>query len=153
MDRRRILYTIIAAPFLGGCGVARTRARETVRVFKDASCGCCGKWVEHLRANGFVVDVQDVAGVADYSRRYGVPSELRSCHTGVIGTYTIEGHVPAADIQRLLRDRPDAKGLAVPGMPIGSPGMEGARRQAYSVLLFTADGRTSTFQRYPAQAG
>lgn len=151
MDRKHFLYTLFAAPFLGACGAAGTQAHAAMKVFKDPSCGCCGNWVEHLRANGFTVDVEEVADIAEYSKRYGVPSELRSCHTGVIENYTIEGHVPAADIQRLLRDHPDAKGLAVPGMPIGSPGMEGATRQAYSVLLFTADGASSTFQHYPAQ--
>ena len=90
------------------------------------------------------------SGIGEYSRCSGVPSELRSCHTAIIDGYTIEGHVPAADIQRLLSERPEAKGLVVPGMPIGFPGMEGGRRQAYSVLLFGTDGQTSVFQDYPA---
>lgn len=120
-------------------------------VYKTRTCGCCSKWVDHLKANGFTVTVNDVPSTADYRRKYGVPEQLQSCHTGVVNGYAIEGHVPAADIQRLLKKRPKAKGLAVPGMPIGSPGMEqGPRRQAYSVLLFTSDGKASEFQSYPA---
>ena len=148
MNRKKFLYMVCAAPFLAAYGEAQ-QPRQMV-VFKDPNCGCCGKWVEHVRANGFAVEVQEVSDIAEYSRRYGVPSQLRGCHTAVIDGYTIEGHVPATDIQRLLSERPEAKGLAVPGMPVGSPGMEGGSPQSYSTLLFTADGRTSVFQNHPA---
>jgi len=124
-------------------------AGPQVNVFKTRTCGCCGKWVEHLQANGFVTQVKDVTDMAEYRRQLGVPDQLQSCHTAAVGGYTIEGHVPAADIHRLLKNRPKAKGLAVPGMPLGSPGMEGPRRDAYSVYLFHSDGRTSVYQKYP----
>jgi hypothetical protein len=126
-------------------------APPSMVVYKTPTCGCCSKWVDHVKAAGFNVTVHDVQSTAEYRRKYGVPDQLQSCHTGVVNGYAIEGHVPVADIQTLLKKRPKAKGLAVPGMPIGSPGMEqGPRRQAYSVLLFTSDGKASAFQSYPA---
>jgi hypothetical protein len=124
-------------------------AGPEVKVYKTRTCGCCGKWVDHLKANGFQATVTDVPSTAEYRQKYGVPEKLQSCHTAVVAGYTIEGHVPAADIQKLLKQRPKAKGLAVPGMPLGSPGMESTRREAYSVLLFQADGGASVFTRYP----
>ena len=148
MNRKRFLSTLLAAPFAVAGAVASSPHR--VIVYKDPTCGCCGKWAEHLRANDFAVEVQEVNDTADNSRRLGVPSKLRGCHTAVVEGYAIEGHVPAVDIHRLLRERPEAKGLSVPGMPVGSPGMEGGQRQAYSVLLFGADGKTSVFQHHPA---
>jgi hypothetical protein len=101
-----------------------------------------------LKANGFTPTVTDVPSTAEYRKKYGVPEQLMSCHTAVVNGYTVEGHVPAPDIHRMLKQKPKAKGLAVPGMPLGSPGMEAARRDAYSVLLFNPDGTTSVFQRY-----
>jgi len=124
-------------------------ADPQVSVFKTKTCGCCGKWVDHLKANGFAVTVQDVPSTAEYRKKYGVPDNLQSCHTATVGGYSIEGHVPAADIHRLLKSKSKGRGLAVSGMPMGSPGMEGARKDAYSVLLFQDDGRVSTFQKYP----
>src|SRR5688572_22528129 len=107
-------------------------APPSMVVYKTPTCGCCSKWVDHVKAAGFNVTVHDVQSTAEYRRKYGVPDQLQSCHTGVVNGYAIEGHVPVADIQTLLKKRPKAKGLAVPGMPIGSPGMEqGPRRQAY----------------------
>jgi hypothetical protein len=126
-------------------------AADQMIVYRVEGCACCLKWVDHLRKNGFQVTVQSVPSTAEYRRQYGVPEDLKSCHTGVVRTYAIEGHVPASEIQRLLREQPDAKGLAVPGMPLGSPGMEADRSQAYSVLLFDAEGRTSVYQQYPAR--
>src|SRR5438046_8745217 len=99
-------------------------AAPEVQVFKTATCGCCKKWVEHLKSNGFAVNVTDVASTAEYRKKYGVPDALQSCHTAIVNGYSIEGHVPAADIQRLLKSGAKAKGLAVPGMPMGCPGME-----------------------------
>ena len=105
-----------------------------------------------MRANGFEVRVTDVQSTAEYRRKYGVPEKVLSCHTAVVNGYAVEGHVPAADVHRLLKSGTKAKGLAVPGMPIGSPGMEqGPRRQAYSVLLFDQKGGVSEFQKYAAQ--
>ncbi len=96
--------------------------------------------------------VKEVPNTDPYAHQYGVPDSLRSCHTAIVDGYTIEGHVPASDIQRLLKERPKAKGLAVPGMPMGSPGMEsGEHRSAYSVILFQEDGKTSVYAKYPAK--
>ena len=124
-------------------------AGPEVKVYKTRTCGCCGLWVDHLKANGFQTSVTDVPSTAEYRQKYGVPEKLQSCHTAIVAGYTIEGHVPAADIQKLLKQRPKAKGLAVPGMPLGSPGMESTRRDAYSVLLFKPDGSASVFTKYP----
>ena len=127
-----------------------TYAAEVIQVFKTPTCGCCSIWVQHLKANGFTPKVTDVPSTAEYRRKFGVPEKLQSCHTAVIRGYAIEGHVPAQDIKRLLKTRSKGSGLAVPGMPIGSPGMEqGDRRDPYSVLLFDSAGKVSEFQRYP----
>lgn len=123
-------------------------AGPKINVYKTATCGCCAKWVEHLKAAGFEVDVQNVPSTAEYRQKYGVPEQMQSCHTAVVGGYSIEGHVPVREIQRLLKSGVKAKGLAVPGMPAGSPGMEGPRSDAYSVLLFEADGKSTVYQRY-----
>ena len=124
-------------------------AREVIEVYKSPACGCCGEWIKHLRANGFEVRAHDVADSAEYRRRYGVPEAFASCHTARLGGYVIEGHVPAREIGRLLTERPRAQGLAVPGMPAGSPGMEQeGRRDRYEVLLFQRDGRHVIYARY-----
>jgi hypothetical protein len=123
-------------------------AAPEVRVFKTATCGCCKKWVEHLKASGFAVTVTEVASTAEYRKKYGVPEALQSCHTAVVNGYSLEGHVPAADIQRLLKSGAKAKGLAVPGMPMGSPGMEGPRSDPYAVMLFDSAGKTSVYRKY-----
>lgn len=113
---------------------------KTVTVFKTSTCNCCTKWVEHLRSAGFTVDVHNTSSLASVRARAGVPVPLGSCHTAFAGAYVIEGHVPAQDIRRLLKERPRGRGLAVPGMPIGSPGMEqGDRHDRYEVLLFSGD--------------
>jgi hypothetical protein len=119
-----------------------------ITVYKSASCGCCNAWIAHLERNGFEVKARNVVDVTPYKVRLGVTPELGSCHTAQIGGYTIEGHVPAADIKRLLKERPKVAGLAVPGMPEGSPGMEGPRPQRYEVLSFDARGETRVFARH-----
>ncbi len=113
-----------------------------ITVYKSPTCGCCTAWVEHLEANDFTVQVVDMDNVNSVKDYYGIPQELSSCHTGIVEGYAIEGHVPADDIQRLLEERPEAIGLSVPGMPIGSPGMEVEGRPAdnYDVVLVTAEG-------------
>jgi hypothetical protein len=118
-------------------------------VSKDPNCGCCALWIEHVRAAGFGVEVVDTGDLAAVKQRLGIPAELAACHTAEIGGYAIEGHVPAVAIRRLLDERPSAKGLAVPGMPIGSPGMEvaGAPDEVYDVILFAA-GRRQRFARF-----
>lgn len=119
-------------------------------VYKSPTCGCCSDWVDHMRANGFEVEPMDVPRYAELSARkveQGVPSELEACHTAVVGGYVIEGHVPAEVVARLLREKPDVKGLAVPGMPIGSPGMEGPDPVAYDVIAFDEDGARTVYER------
>jgi hypothetical protein len=128
--------------------VSFTAAATDIAVYKSPTCGCCSKWVRHLEANGFSVKAYDVQNVNSYKDRYGVPVPLGACHTAVVEGYVIEGHVPAADIKRLLADRPKLKGLAVPGMPAGSPGMEGPTTENYEVLGFDAQGQTSVFARH-----
>lgn len=122
-----------------------------VTVFKLRTCSCCSKWVEHLQANGFAVKVQEVSDTAGYERQYHVPQNMVSCHTAVVNGFTIEGHVPATEIKRLVNEKPKAVGLAVPGMPVGSPGMETGRTEAYSVFLFDESGYSSVYARYPAR--
>ncbi len=122
--------------------------RPVITVYMSPTCGCCGAWVEHLKKNGFGARVHNVPDTAPYRAKYGVPEALGSCHTAVAGGYAIEGHVPAADIKRLLRERPRAKGIAVPGMPMGSPGMEGPRKDRYETLLFDASGKYVVFERH-----
>ena len=124
---------------------------QTVEVFKSASCGCCTLWMRHLIRSGFSTKGKDLDGkeLAQFKVDARVPSKLQSCHTARVGGYVIEGHVPAADIRRLLAERPDAIGLAVPGMPIGSPGMEsGNEREPYDVLLIRRDGSTQVFSSH-----
>ena len=118
-----------------------------VQVYKDPTCGCCAIWVEHLRKAGFAATVTDVEDMAAIKMKHGVPARARSCHTAVVDGYVIEGHVPAADVQRLLKQRPAVVGLGVPGMPIGSPGMEvaGMKPQPFDVLAFDKAGQTTVF--------
>ncbi len=113
-----------------------------VTIYQNSACGCCGEWVKHMQANGFRVEVRDTGDVAPVRRKAGVPESLASCHTAFVGGYAIEGHVPAADIKRLLREKPKAKGLAVPGMVVGSPGMEQGPAQPYSTIVFDERGST-----------
>lgn len=125
-------------------------------MYKHPQCGCCGKWQEHLEAAGFDVDAKHETDAQKRWSMNNVPAELGSCHTGIIDGYVIEGHVPASDIKRLLEEKPDAVGLFVPGMPIGSPGMESSNpenHEAYDVMLLQRDGSTQVFQRHePNQA-
>ncbi len=144
--RRRLLGAVIAA--LAIPAAAAPRSQLAVEVYKSATCGCCGKWIEHLQANGFAVRAHDVAEPATYRAKLGVPDALGSCHTATIGGYVLEGHVPAQEVKRLLAERPRARGLAVPAMPAGSPGMEGPRADAYEVLLIETDGRARVYARY-----
>lgn len=148
MQRRTLLQGALAALLLP-IGAARA-ALPAIEVYKSATCGCCHEWVAHLRANGFTVNAHDVANPSDYREKFGVPKALGSCHTAVVGGYAIEGHVPAAEIKRLLAERPKAKGLAVPGMPLGSPGMEGPRKDPYDVVLIQSDGRHKVYRHYGA---
>lgn len=120
----------------------------TITVYKDASCGCCKSWIAHLIKHGYRVEAKDTPDMAEVKRALGVPDALTACHTAVVNGYLIEGHVPAADIARLLKEKPKVAGLAVPGMPMGSPGMEGPRTQRYQVLSFDKTGKTKIFASY-----
>jgi hypothetical protein len=146
IDRRRALGGVLALPaFLHG--KARAEALLPIVVFRDPGCGCCHKWGEHLSANGFAPEIRDAPSMPDVKARLGVPADLRSCHTAEIGGYVIEGHVPASAIKRLLAEKPAGRGLAVPGMPAGSPGMEGGEPETYEVFLFGA-GAPKVFGRF-----
>ncbi len=123
-------------------------ALEPVTVYKSPTCGCCSKWVRHLQDNGFEVDAVNRNDMNSIKSQAGVPRQLASCHTAIIGGYVIEGHVPAADIKRLLNGRPAVAGLTVPGMPMGSPGMEGPRQDRYNVLTLDKAGDSTVFSRY-----
>ena len=121
----------------------------TVTVYKSPSCNCCAEWVTHMREQGFPVEIQSRFNVKPVKRKVGVPSSLAACHTAVVKNYVVEGHVPAKDVKQLLRENPKVRGLSVPGMPVGSPGMErGNRVEPYKVLTFTPAGDTTVFARY-----
>ena len=149
MWRRAFIAGVLGAPLLAA---ASTRAAAPrISVAKSPSCGCCGRWIEHMRAAGFEVAAQDVSdeALSALKRRIGLAPEHTSCHTARVDGYFIEGHVPAADVQRLLRERPEARGLAVPGMPAGSPGMEvGGLSEPYETLLIDRSGRATVFARH-----
>ncbi len=150
ISRRSLLVGLAtAAGAFAAFPVRAQQALPKMTVTKDPSCGCCGAWVEHVRKAGFPVEVIESAEVNRLKVRLGVPQALASCHTAEIGGYVIEGHVPADAIKRLLTEKPRAKGLAVPGMPVGSPGMEveGVEPDTYEVVLFGPSGQT-TFARY-----
>ena len=148
-SRRTIL--LAAAALLIPVSACAAQARE-ITVYKTPWCGCCGGWVSHLRAAGFVTEVVSVDDLNPIREKYGVPFALSSCHTGVSAGYVFEGHVPAADVLRLLAEKPKAIGLTVPGMPFGSPGMEvpNARPEAFETLLLLKDGRTRVYARHGA---
>jgi hypothetical protein len=146
MTRRSMLATLLLSRALLAQGT-----KPTITVYKTSTCGCCNKWIQHLKDRGFnaVAKDMELSELRQLKARYKIPPAMQSCHTGIIENYVIEGHIPAADVQRFLKERPKGIGLAVPGMPIGSPGMEGASTEAYSVLLLDSAGRTSVFKTYP----
>jgi hypothetical protein len=124
---------------------AAAQAPPQVEVFKSPTCGCCAKWVDHLKAQGFAPKTTEMVNLTAVKTKYAVPKALQTCHTAIVGGYVIEGHVPAEDIKRLLKERPPVVGLAVPGMPIGSPGMEGPNPDRYDVVSFDKEGKTKVF--------
>lgn len=138
---RHLLFLLLCLP------AASLMAAEAT-VYKTPTCGCCTAWMDHLKTHGFEVNSVDLRDLTQVKQRHGVTRELASCHTAVIEGYVIEGHVPAEDIKRLLETRPDVAGLAVPGMPMGSPGMEGPVSQSYDVLSFDKAGATKVFSRH-----
>ena len=153
MDRRQSIKFLGAGIFAGLAGVRvafAATAKTKMTVYKSASCSCCKAWVKHVRDAGFDVTATDVPDVDVYKKRYGVPAAAQSCHTAIVGNYVIEGHVPASDINRLLREHPaDVRGLAVPGMVTGSPGMEmGSEKDPYDVVMWKRDGKTSVYAKH-----
>jgi hypothetical protein len=152
LPRRRALGWLTAATAaLAAPPLWAQKKAVAVEVWKDASCGCCHDWIAHMEQHGFKVTKHDT-GNAAVRQRLGLDAKYGSCHTALVGGYVIEGHVAAAEVQRLLRDKPNALGLAVPGMPIGSPGMDGpaygGRKDKYDTLLIGRDGRATVFQRH-----
>ena len=155
LSRRRLLRATAALPLAGLAGLALAQntpaALPVLQVWKDPNCGCCQDWVNYLQADGFVVQTFDTGNTA-VRRRLGLPDRYGSCHTGLIGGYVLEGHVNAREIRRLLAEKPQAIGLAVPGMPVGSPGMDGEvygnRRDPYDVVLVLKDGSSRVYQSY-----
>ena len=117
-------------------------------VYKSPTCGCCKNWIAHMQRNGHSVKTQDLDDLDMIKKMAGVPERFQSCHTAMVGGYVVEGHIPAKDVERLLKDRPKARGIAVPGMPSGSPGMEQGEAERYNVLLFQADGSSSVYASY-----
>ena len=145
--RKSFALATITVTLVGLCATAL--ATPVVTVYKDPGCECCAAWVTHLRANGFSAVIHDTRNLAAEKKKLGVPKGLRSCHTATIDGYIVEGHVPAAEIKRLLAERPRTAGLAVPGMPHGSPGMEtGGELQPYDVVLFHKFGQSGIFKSY-----
>ena len=138
--RRLVLRAAGASALAVVAACAAAERGDLVTVYKSPTCGCCGDWVKHLRAEGFKVEAHDLDDVSPIRRRYGVPGALASCHTAIVGGYAIEGHVPASDIKRLLRERPNVIGLSVPGMVVGSPGMEQGKPEPYETLAFDERG-------------
>lgn len=149
MTNRRTVLAALAASALAP--LAHAAARTRIEVWKDEGCGCCDGWVQHLEANGFEVKLHD-GGHHPVRNKMGIGDKFASCHTGIVGGYAIEGHVPAREIRRLLAEKPNAIGLTVPRMPIGTPGMDGpeykGRRDAYDVLLLARSGDASVYQHY-----
>lgn len=149
-QRRHIALALASVTLLGPARAAVDPGVE-IEVWKGPSCGCCGEWIKHLEGAGFRVKTHD-QGNSEARARLGIPVDLGSCHTALVGGYAVEGHVPVREIRRLLAERPSGAGLAVPGMPRGSPGMDGTgaggKRDSYNVMLVLRDGTSRVFQSY-----
>ena len=146
LKRNRLLVAALLALAAAGAGA---EPRYDVVMHKDPNCGCCGQWAEYLQANGFRVKTVMEDDMQSVKRRFAVPQRLTSCHTAKVGDYVIEGHVPASAIKRLLREKPAVAGLSVPGMPLGSPGMEvPGKKDAYDVVAFDKAGKIAVFESH-----
>ena len=151
ITRRKVLGGISTLALTTWTGFARAASSPAIVAYRNPGCGCCEKWAEQLKAAGFEVTMRDDPDLSARRVAAGVPDDLAGCHTAVMGDYVIEGHVPLADIQRLLTEKPKIRGIAVPGMPMGSPGMEmGESRDAHDVVAFATDGSRSIFAKYAA---
>ena len=151
-SRRQLLLALGLLPLAGVVHAAPPAAAlPPVEVWKEPTCGCCKDWIAHMETNGFKVFV-NTGGTQAMKQRLGIPQDMASCHTAKVGGYALEGHVPAKDIKRLLRDKPDAIGLAAPGMPIGSPGMDtpayNGKKNPYNVMLIAKNGKHTVYQKY-----
>ena len=154
--RKAVLSVFVTTVLIGAFAAASAQqkpvsSRTPIVVYKTPTCGCCSMWVEHMRQNGFQPTVHDVSAeqVRAVSKAAGLRDEGTSCHTAKVGSYIVEGHVPAADVQRMLKEKPAIAGIAAPGMPVGSPGMEvGGRKDPYTVIAFTKDGKSSVFAKH-----
>jgi hypothetical protein len=143
---RALLLVVLALSAPAAHGQQKsTPAKPQLTVYKSPTCGCCAKWVEYMQAKGFAATVTNMADVTPIKMKHGLPPRLASCHTTLIGGYVIEGHVPVEDIRRLLKEKPAILGLAAPGMPAGSPGMDVPNSPPYDVVSFDKDGRTRVF--------
>lgn len=150
MNRRDFFLGVSAAAAVLALPALAAPSATEVQVFKSPSCGCCGSWVEHMRSAGFTVKVTEVDDTTAARKRLGLPDRYGSCHTATVGGYVLEGHVPAAEVKRLLASKPKAIGLAVPGMPPSAPGMDvPGRKDPYDVLLIGPEGQSSVFATYP----
>jgi hypothetical protein len=149
VNRSALLAIGVLAAVVAAQWSSAAQQKPVLSVFKSPTCGCCAKWVDHMKAAGFETRVQDVEDMAAVKAKLGVGTELSSCHTAQVDGYVIEGHVPATSVQRLLKERPKVVGLAVPGMPMGSPGMEvpSGKKDSYSVLAFEKGGKTSVYEK------
>lgn len=147
MTSRVIAGALLAALVSVSGPALAQRQGPTVQVYKSPTCGCCTNWVKHLQQHGFATQVTETEDIGAIKARHGVPARAQSCHTAIVAGYVLEGHVPAADLQRLLKEKPAVVGLAVPGMPIGSPGMEvpNMSPQRYDVLTFDKQGQLKVF--------
>lgn len=149
-----LFYLFPALILVGGgafflAGSQKEAAQPLVVVYKSPTCGCCVKWEEHLKSSGFQVDSRPRPDMNSVKAEAGVPAALQSCHTAMVDGYVVEGHVPASSIKKLLAERPaGVKGVAVPGMPIGSPGMEGPNPERYDVITFSGSGETKVFEKF-----
>jgi hypothetical protein len=144
-QRRAVLKHFVAILLVSPVAAFAESTGPLVQVYKSRTCGCCNKWIKHLEDAGFTVNSENVPDVGVYKREYGVPHALASCHTAIVDGYIVEGHVPADDVIKMLRQKPEIKGISAPGMPMGSPGMEGPNAVTYDVIAFDADGNTSVF--------
>lgn len=142
------LLTLSGLVYLAGPSNAAAAGTGEITVYKSPTCGCCGNWIKHLRDAGFKVKAINSNNLASLKQAAGVAPALQSCHTAFVDNYVIEGHVPASDIQRMLREKPDIAGLAVPGMVMGSPGMEGNQTRHYSVVAFDKNGKTTVYANH-----
>ncbi|MGI9290983.1 MAG: DUF411 domain-containing protein [Gammaproteobacteria bacterium] len=147
LNRRKLLWQTAALAALP-LSVAVAEEKIQVKVWKTPTCGCCSKWVDHMQAAGFAVDASNIQDVNVYKAQFGLPPELASCHTALVDGYVVEGHVPPADVVRMLEKRPTIAGIAVPGMPLGSPGMESPTPENYQTVAFTKEGEMSLWAQH-----